>query len=384
MRAIPAGEKAGYNARLRQTTGRAPNLVEQDRPPAAPMLMKSDTAQTTSPLVWVLQTARKGDSAQARALAERLGWRCELKTLSFNTLFNVPNKLLGPSLVSLTAEAKRVLTPPWPDLVIGVARRTVPAARWIKARSGGHTKLVQIGRPRLDPSHFDLVITSPQYGLPPRSNVITLPVPLHPPIASPEADLAHWTEQLQALPRPWTAIILGGAPWPFRFDEAVIDDLAQKVNALTKGEGACIICGSPRTPANAPEAMAAQLDCPSFANNWSQEGRNPYHALLHLADRLIVSGDSASMLGEACSTGKPVYILDLPNRALSDTTASIGRVLARTGLINPPRNMRAIHAGLVDSGHALILGRAEAAETTRLPNTLGTAHTRVAELFSET
>ena len=34
------------------------------------MLMKTDPAQSTKPLVWVLQTARAGDSAQARALAD--------------------------------------------------------------------------------------------------------------------------------------------------------------------------------------------------------------------------------------------------------------------------------------------------------------------------
>ncbi len=347
------------------------------------MLMKSDTAKTTSPLVWVLQTARTGDSAQARALADQLGWRCELKTLNFNTLYNVPNKLLGPSLLSLTAETKRTLSPPWPDLVIGVARRTVPIARWIQARSGGRTRLVQIGRPRLDPAHFDLVVTSPQYGLPARDNVLNLPVPVHQPIASLQADIDHWAEKFKALPRPWTAIILGGAPWPFRFDQTAIDDLSAKLNALTKGQGACIICGSPRTPHGAPEALASQLEGAALANGWSKQQPNPYHALLHLADRLVVCGDSASMLGEACSMGKSVHIFDLPDRAFARATAGIGKALSRTGLINPPRNMRAIHQHLVENGHAVMLGRSEGGPATVLPNPLGPACARVAKLFED-
>lgn len=345
------------------------------------MLTKSDTAQTTTPLVWVLQTARAGDSAQARALAEDLGWPYELKTLRFNKLFNVPNRLLGASLVSLTKEAKQALAPPWPDLVIGVARRTVPAARWVRAQSGGHTKIVQVGRPRLDPSFFDLVISTPQYGLPARPNVLNLPVPVHPNTTPSEPDLTHWAEQFSALPRPWTAVILGGAPWPFSFDEPAMQKMAAQVNALTGGTGSCIVCSSPRTPHGAADAVASKLSGSTFASSWSKDAPNPYHALLTSSDRLVICGDSASMLGEACATGKPVFIYDLPSRPFSDTTARVGTAISRTGLITPPRDMRAIHRGLLEHGHALALGAPDAGSTCPLPNQVSAASQRVAALF---
>lgn len=343
--------------------------------------MKSETAQTPAPLVWVLQTARAGDSAQARALADVLGWPYELKTLKFNALFNVPNSVLGASLLSLTRNARETLGPPWPDLVIGVARRTVPAARWIRAQADGRTKLVQLGRPRLDPAHFDLVISTPQYGLPARGNVLNLPVPVHVPIEPAKADLTHWHEELQHLPRPWTAVILGGAPWPFRFDGSALKNLAAKLNALTGRSGACIICSSPRTPAGAPQALASELSVPCFAHSWRADAPNPYRPVLQLADQLVVCGDSASMLGEACSTGKPVFIYDLPDRSFSRATATIGRALARTGLIHPPRNMRAVHETLTRNGHARLLGTEGPAGALRLPNPLHTAGAHVAKLF---
>lgn len=347
------------------------------------MLMKPHTAPTTTPRVWVLQTARAGDSAQARALSQALGWRADLKTLQFNSLYNVPNKLLGASLVSLTAETRKTLQPPWPDLVIGVARRTVPAARWIRQQSGGHSKLVQIGRPRLDPTHFDLVITSPQYGVRPSSNVLNLPVPVHPPLSVSNEDLQHWSDQFQALPRPWTGIILGGSPWPFRFDAAAVNELAQKINAHTNGNGACLICSSPRTPSGAVADLASRLESESFAAEWSAQGPNPYREILELSDQLVVCGDSASMLGEACSTGKPVFIFNLPNRPLASATAQIGRALSKSSLINPPRNMAAVHAGLIENGHAERLGAIGAFSPVRLPNQLAIASDRVAALFAD-
>lgn len=347
------------------------------------MLMQPDNTPTTTPLVWVLQTARAGDSAQARALSEALGWRSELKTLQFNPLFHVPNKLLGASLVSLTPETRKILEPPWPDLVIGVARRTVPTARWIREQSGGRSKLVQIGRPRLDSGYFDLVISTPQYGIHPAPNVLRLPVPVHPPLSVSNDDLAYWSDQFADLPRPWTGVVLGGAPWPFRFDDKVISQLAHKINAHTKGAGTCLICSSPRTPSSAADQLAAQVEGPTYAAGWSSEGLNPYRAMLNLVDQLIVSGDSASMLGEACATGKPVFIFDLPNRTFATVTAQIGKALAKTKLISPPRDMRALHAGLSEGGHAQILGSPSSGSNRPLPNQLQTARDRVIALIED-
>ena len=73
------------------------------------MLMKTADAKSSEPLVWVLQTARTGDSAQARALAEALTWRHELKSLTFNPLYNVHNAILGASTVSLSQSARESL-----------------------------------------------------------------------------------------------------------------------------------------------------------------------------------------------------------------------------------------------------------------------------------
>tara|TARA_Y100001968_G_scaffold248872_1_gene233470 strand:- start:1733 stop:2197 length:465 start_codon:yes stop_codon:yes gene_type:complete len=44
---------------------------------------------------------------------------------------------------------------------------------------------------------------------------------------------------------------------------------------------------------------------------WNGEGENPYLGLLALADAIVVTADSVSMISEACSTGKPVYIAAL-------------------------------------------------------------------------
>ena len=48
-------------------------------------------------------------------------------------------------------------------------------------------------------------------------------------------------------------------------------------------------------------------------NFWDGEGANPYPQFLAHADLLIVTADSVNMTGEACATGKPVYVFE-PSR----------------------------------------------------------------------
>jgi mitochondrial fission protein ELM1 len=117
------------------------------------------------PAIWVLKGVRAGDTAQAMDLALQLGGRVEGKQLAFNAFHNIPNWLLGARVSQLTQDAKKLLHPPWPDLVVATGRRTAPVALWIKTQSQGKTKLVHIGRPRMALSRFDLVLTTPQYGL---------------------------------------------------------------------------------------------------------------------------------------------------------------------------------------------------------------------------
>jgi mitochondrial fission protein ELM1 len=44
---------------------------------------------------------------------------------------------------------------------------------------------------------------------------------------------------------------------------------------------------------------------------WDGAGDNPYYAYLAIADALLVTADSVSMVSEAAATGKPVHILGL-------------------------------------------------------------------------
>src|SRR5262249_61448889 len=79
--------------------------------------------------------------------------------------------------------------------------------------------------------------------------------------------------------------------------------------------GRLLVSTSPRTPLAAADAAIKAVTCRNFIYRWEAgDPDNPYHAFLALADRFIVTADSASLLVEACLMGKPVEILSWPMR----------------------------------------------------------------------
>jgi hypothetical protein len=242
------------------------------------------------------------------ALGEALGLPFETRTIFYKWTARLRMKLFPPSIGHLTPASRRWLQPPWPDLVIGVGRRTVPVARWIQRQSGGRTRLVRVGHPRAPNELFDLVITTRQYPVPPGENVVTLPLAMNrfrmPPQPTPEEQA--W---LDAHPRPHLLLSLGGPASMWRLDLKALKLATEKlVKRAENAGGTLIIVGSPRTPA---EAWTVVREAAAGSGNVAsvEKGEVRYPVLLSDADEQFVTADSVSMISEAVITEKPVGLV---------------------------------------------------------------------------
>jgi hypothetical protein len=128
-------------------------------------------------------------------------------------------------------------------------------------------------------------------------------------------------------------------------------------------------------------ALEAALDVPAEIYRWSRDAaENPYLGYLALAQSIIVTCESMSMLAEACATRKPVYMFDLDTGPdtrwplLADLLGeaqhrSWGRRLRRlrfqplvyrTAMVTGPRRLtrdvRIIQRALIAQGRAVWLG----------------------------
>jgi len=266
------------------------------------------------PRVWLLTGFRAGDKAQMVALAEALGWPYEIKRLAYRPYEFVTNILLGLKLAGIDRRRSDALTPPWPDLVITAGRRNEPVAHWIKACSQGRARVVHLGRPWSKVESFDLVVTTPQYNVPLLSNVLQIDLPLHGVTpARLQAAGDRWRDSIAGLPQPLTAVLVGGDSPPYVFDAVMARRLGRQASDVARRQGgSLLVATSPRTKAAATEALQAAIDVPCRFYRWTPDSEsNPYLGFLALADLLIVTGDSMSMVAEACATGKPVYVFDL-------------------------------------------------------------------------
>ncbi|MFZ1428666.1 MAG: mitochondrial fission ELM1 family protein [Geminicoccaceae bacterium] len=320
-----------------------------------------------APRTWLLLGPKPGDNGQVLALAEALGWPFESKRMVYRSTELLTNRLLGITLLGIDRRRSSPLEPPWPDLVISAGRRNEPVARWIrrKAEATKEVKLVHVGRPWAPLESFDLIVTTPQYALPEHPAVLHMEAPLHrvKPERLDEAACV-WRPRLAALPMPRIAVMLGGHVGRWTFDDAAAVKLAEQANAMAEATGgSLLISTSARTPAKVVESFVRTLRVPHHLYRWRRDDpENPYLGFLALADRIIVTSDSMSMLVEAVATGKPVFIFDLaaPREGAPWHLPSgraliwwLGRIFGPRQLV---RNVTAIHRGQVAAGRAIWLG----------------------------
>jgi hypothetical protein len=222
---------------------------------------------------------------------------------------------------SINFDRSSPLDPPWPDLVISCGRHYGVVAQWVKQRAaadGHRIAHVQLGRIAAPMTNFDLVAAPAQYGLPDAPNLVRLTLPIVRPAPQRRAAVVEfWQPRLAHLPRPWTAALVGGEASRVSFGAAEAKALAARLIDLGRASGGTVMAvfglRTPIAVRNAIRAdLAAQPDLPQLIVDWPPPEPNPYAALVDLADRFLVTSDSASMIADACITDKPVELFPLP------------------------------------------------------------------------
>lgn len=338
------------------------------------------------PAVWVLTDDKPGHTSQSLGLAEELKWPYEVKTIRFTSWGLLTSYLRDASLAGVDKARSATLASPWPDLVIATGRRLAPVACWIKEQSRGRTRLVHLRKGGEQAERFDLVVSHVHFCLPPHPRRIETIAPLNPINPQKLAQAAErWQEVFRDAPRPRIALLVGGTSATHRWDVETARRLGEEVRAFARAAGGSLfVTTSPRTGPAATEALQRELGEVSLFYRWQPGGReNPYLGFLALADVLIVTGESESMLAEAAATGKPLYIYPLPVHRLGLwarcqewlvacaqtprlNTRGIPRPqegwqylcarLLERGLIQPRRDLDLLHRALVQHGVARFFG----------------------------
>ncbi|XP_074289366.1 mitochondrial fission protein ELM1-like [Silene latifolia] len=242
------------------------------------------------------------------------------------------SSILDADAKQIVSMAQTTFEKDGPLLVIASGRDTISIASSIRRLASDYVFVIQIQHPRRQLDRFDMVITpkhdyyplTPQAQAqiprflrpwitprePPGSNVVLTVGALHQVDSSALRSAAKtWHDEFAALAKPLLVVNIGGPTRHCRYGV----DLARQLIAYLKN--ALLTCGtvrisfSRRTPEKVFKLIMKELCDHPKVFIWNGEEPNPHLGHLAWADAFVITADSVSMLSEACSTGKPVYVV---------------------------------------------------------------------------
>ncbi|CAL0309978.1 unnamed protein product [Lupinus luteus] len=219
-----------------------------------------------------------------------------------------------------------------PLLVVASGRDTISVATSIKRLAPENVFIVQIQHPRFLLNRFDLVIT-PQHDYypltphaqrqipwflrrwvtpwePPGRNVVLTVGALHQADSTAlRVAASTWHDEFATLPKPLLVVNVGGPAGNCPYGVDLAKQLVVMLQNVLWSCGTIRISFSRRTPEKISRILVKEFATNPKVQIWDGEGPNPHMGHLAWADAFVITADSVSMLSEACSTGKPVYVI---------------------------------------------------------------------------
>lgn len=209
-----------------------------------------------------------------------------------------------------------------PAVFIGVGKKSQYFLKWAKKHvKGAFTVLMMrpyglFGLP-LSPKkwqkYFDVVamLNHDVKGMSlPENAVVTLGAPnkVQPKLLN-EAKL-RFSEELNAVADKKIAVLVGGSSKRFSLN---VEEFTKQIVEIALKEGAGLLVTMSRRTSELEEKyitdILAKSEIPSYI--WDGKGDNPMLGYFACADAFVVTAESISMISEACSTGKPVFVYGL-------------------------------------------------------------------------
>ncbi|EPS71612.1 hypothetical protein M569_03146 [Genlisea aurea] len=242
------------------------------------------------------------------------------------------SSVLEADVKGIVRMAKETFERDGPLLVVASGRDTISIASSIKRLASDSVFVVQIQHPRSRLDRFDMIIT-PQHDYfpltpqaqeqvprllrrwitprdPPDAHVVLTIGALHQvDSAALRAAANAWHDEFTPIPKPLLVVNIGGPTRHCRYGTDLAKQLIASLQNVIASCGSVRISFSRRTPTKFSNVVIRELGTHPKVYIWNGEEPNPHMAHLAWADSFVITADSVSMLSEACSTGKPVYVV---------------------------------------------------------------------------
>ena len=199
-------------------------------------------------------------------------------------------------------------------IIISCGRKSVISSIALKKRLGKEIFNIHIQDPKVSFEHFDLII-SPEHDGIKGNNILTTKGSIH---YLTKREIIENTKylKLDKEKKQIVTFVIGGPNKYYKYSEEQVHYIFNKVKTLfTPDKFKIVIIPSYRTP---ERIIKKAFNTFGFNHCVIKKiDKKAYLSSLAIADYVVVTCDSTSMISEAAVTGKPVYIAMMkPNRSI--------------------------------------------------------------------
>ena len=254
----------------------------------------------------LLTQGMHGMISQVEGLAKALDIDFTHHTVELNNFW----KIIPPKLTPISQSVYKSIDHDNFDIIISCGRKSVIPSIHLKNNSNKKVFNIHIQDPKVDSKHFDFII-APEHDEVIGQNIISTKGAIH---YLTENEINENKNYLNSFIKKderkiWT-LIMGGPTKYYDYSSKNIKEIFIKISELSKKNNfQLVVIPSMRTPANIIQ----------FAKNYFGDNhtvimdvdKKAYLSALAMAQNIIVTCDSSSMISEAALTGKPIYVASI-------------------------------------------------------------------------
>ena len=254
----------------------------------------------------LLTEGMHGMISQVEGLAKALDIDFTHHTVELNNFW----KLIPPKMTPISQSVYKKIDHDNFDIIISCGRKSVIPSIYLKNSSNKKIFNIHIQDPKVDLKHFDFIV-APEHDAMKGQNVISTRGAIH---YLTENEINENKDYLNSFIKKderkiWT-LIMGGPTKYYDYSPKNINNIFKKINELSKIHNFQLVAiPSMRTPINIIH----------YAKEYFGEDhtvimdvdKKAYLSALAIAQNIIVTCDSSSMISEAALTGKPIYIASI-------------------------------------------------------------------------
>ncbi len=191
-----------------------------------------------------------------------------------------------------------------PDLIISCGRKSVIPSIFLK-RKNSKIFTIHIQDPKVSFKNFDAIV-APEHDNLKGDNIYTSKGAIH-YITEPEISNARQYLVDKIKSEKIVSLILGGPNKYYSFNSDQIINIFNQIKSIFVSDGyKVIIIPSMRTPKETIDLAEREMSLSGYVVN--KVDKQAYLSAYALANYIIVTCDSTSMISEAATSGKPIFV----------------------------------------------------------------------------